>query len=294
MRTPHIRFLGTPAAASTSVWVNPQSEMLREPNLLIPGRKPVGNVEIDWSNSLTRGLVGYWLLNESGGKIARDLTKHYDGTMSAGMDPSADRIVDSGNRVIDFDGTGDWIDFPTNFTTLVPTYPITIFAYINKTDGIGGYIGIGYDSILTTGVSADIYRGFILTLLDKSGSNYKLEISSGDGSGKGSESRRSISSSNYVVPSGEWVHVCGVMTGATTGALYVNGKSFSFSTSGTGGAVNAAASGGAIGRSRAEGGDSSYYPFGGKISHVGLYNRALSAIEVFNLYRDTYQPLIPS
>ena len=30
--------------------------MLREPNLLVPGKKPVGMVKIDWSHPLTRGL----------------------------------------------------------------------------------------------------------------------------------------------------------------------------------------------------------------------------------------------
>ena len=40
----------------------PDSRMLM-PELLIPGRKPVGNVEIDWSNSLTTGLRYYTLCN---------------------------------------------------------------------------------------------------------------------------------------------------------------------------------------------------------------------------------------
>jgi len=31
---------------------NPNSEFLREPNLLIPGKKPVGSVKIDWGNPL--------------------------------------------------------------------------------------------------------------------------------------------------------------------------------------------------------------------------------------------------
>ena len=38
--------------------------MLREPNLLVPGKKPVGSVKIDWTHSLTRGLVGAWVLSD--------------------------------------------------------------------------------------------------------------------------------------------------------------------------------------------------------------------------------------
>ena len=39
---------------------DPRWEM---PELLTPGRKPTGNVVIDWSNPLSRGLKRYWLLN---------------------------------------------------------------------------------------------------------------------------------------------------------------------------------------------------------------------------------------
>ena len=36
---------------------NINSELLREPNLLIPGKKPIGPVKIDWEHPLTSGLV---------------------------------------------------------------------------------------------------------------------------------------------------------------------------------------------------------------------------------------------
>ena len=39
--------------------------MLREPNLLVPGKEPVGPVKIDWSNPLTDKLRGaYYILQE--------------------------------------------------------------------------------------------------------------------------------------------------------------------------------------------------------------------------------------
>ena len=63
MRTPQIRFLGTPAAAGTGVWVNPQSELLREPNLLVPGKKPVGSVR-----QTTKGNM--YLLREGAGTVS--------------------------------------------------------------------------------------------------------------------------------------------------------------------------------------------------------------------------------
>jgi len=36
---------------------------LREPNLLVPGKKPVGNVRIDWSHPLTTGLKNYFWID---------------------------------------------------------------------------------------------------------------------------------------------------------------------------------------------------------------------------------------
>ena len=47
------------------------NKMIREPNLLTPGKKPVGNVEIDWDNPLLRRLtvsgcltvMMYWLIS---------------------------------------------------------------------------------------------------------------------------------------------------------------------------------------------------------------------------------------
>jgi len=36
---------------------NPNSVLLREPGLLVPGRKPTGPVRIDWAHPLTRGLA---------------------------------------------------------------------------------------------------------------------------------------------------------------------------------------------------------------------------------------------
>jgi hypothetical protein len=48
--------------------------MLREPNLLIPGKKPIGPVKIDWSNPLSIGLIEYYLCNSYRSLFGRNLT----------------------------------------------------------------------------------------------------------------------------------------------------------------------------------------------------------------------------
>jgi hypothetical protein len=51
------------AELSKNNYFNTKSELLREPNLLVPGKKPVGPVKIDESHSLAQDLSGYAHLN---------------------------------------------------------------------------------------------------------------------------------------------------------------------------------------------------------------------------------------
>ena len=55
--------------------------MLREPNLLVPGKKPVGPVKIDWSHSLANGLNAYFILNSN---QPQDLVTGQTGTLNSG------------------------------------------------------------------------------------------------------------------------------------------------------------------------------------------------------------------
>jgi hypothetical protein len=62
-----------PMEAPLHTDVNLPDPRWEAPELLYPGRKPVGNVVIDWNHPLARGLVGYWL----GG----DLQNYADGSL---------------------------------------------------------------------------------------------------------------------------------------------------------------------------------------------------------------------
>ena len=46
--------------------------MLREPNLLVPGKKPVGSLKIDWNNKNTAHLVNLWGLGTNLGSCLKD------------------------------------------------------------------------------------------------------------------------------------------------------------------------------------------------------------------------------
>jgi len=76
---------------------NPRSLYYREPNLLIPGKKPVGPVKIDWDHPTTRDLK---ILHYVQGLQARDLVKDifpkdYDGTWT--VDSEGYSLTVSGN-----------------------------------------------------------------------------------------------------------------------------------------------------------------------------------------------------
>ena len=49
-----------------AIVINPASEFLREPNLLVPGKKPLGSVKVDFSNSLSKSVLAVWLVSALG------------------------------------------------------------------------------------------------------------------------------------------------------------------------------------------------------------------------------------
>ncbi len=57
---------------------NPTAKILH-PDFSRPNVRPIGDVEIDWSNMMTRGLVAAYLLDGSG--ILRDIAKNHNGTI---------------------------------------------------------------------------------------------------------------------------------------------------------------------------------------------------------------------
>jgi hypothetical protein len=68
--------------------VHIEETLLREPNLWVPGKKPVGNVKIDWSHPLARDLVCVLLLDK---KRQHDyVTNTVTGAWSASVPPYID------------------------------------------------------------------------------------------------------------------------------------------------------------------------------------------------------------
>lgn len=64
-------------------------------------RKPEGPQEVDWNNSVTRGLIGFWLMNERGG-LVRNIARPWGQGVILGDAP---RVVDANGRAIRFDAS---------------------------------------------------------------------------------------------------------------------------------------------------------------------------------------------
>ncbi len=210
------------------------------------------------SGDTLSGLAGYWKLDEATGTVIHDFSGNgYNGT-STGNPVSVTGEIGS---ALNFNGSGQYIDTGSNSVT--GTSPFTLSAWIETAD-FGRYSGavsigasslgqsayIGVVAAAQAGVSNSIGGGFY-------GSNY--------GSG--------------ITTSNQWVQVVMTFSGGVggTATIYVNGQSMIHQTY----TPNLASTYRRIGRI----GSDTAYDFHGSIDDVRIYNRALSAAEVSNLYR---------
>lgn len=105
-----IRFTPDGATFPTLVKVPKQFH----PDFANPKVKPTGLVEIDWSNTLTKGLVGLWLLNDKGNH-SLNLVNDQIATHVSDAGNSPTRVVSHGEQALEFyDATGERVDVPDN------------------------------------------------------------------------------------------------------------------------------------------------------------------------------------
>jgi len=235
--------------------------------------KPPKGAMLDRGHPFSKGLVGCWLMNEGGGNKIYDLS---------GNGNTNDFV----NSPIWVPGKfGSAVDFEkdsaqyTNFqnTAFQVGVPFTITAWI-KIETAGIYQGIistdsfGFVDAVYWGVEFDV------------ASDNRLRIHYGDGTGGALGDRRTLDqNAGTTISAGVWYFVVGIMTGPITGSLWINGISQSFTTSGTGGLpIGYSVNPGGIGRMN------SVNYFDGSIDNVMIYNRALSASEIQQLYLNPF------
>ena len=207
------------------------------------------------------GLVGYWSLDEGMGTKAGDMSgMGHDGTASG----SPAWVDGKRGKALSFNGTSDCFSVGTfNFGNVS-----TISAWVNIDTGESSIQTIMANSV--TGAAADGFRLFVNTY---GTSDQKLFIETGNGSaGDGAISAAGA------VPYPGWHHIVAVLD-RTNGLAnaYVDGVQVITNDSIQTDFGNNQWT--RIGRMS----NSSYY-FGGIMDEVRVYNRALSATEIANLY----------
>lgn len=219
------------------------------------------------------GLVGEWSFDDATGTKATDFSGNGNTGTLTNME-ATDWVNGYRGKALSFDGVDEYVSIPDSS----PTSPtnITISAWIYCTGGDNNYRGI-----VTKGNGSNS-QSFAL----------QLHSSQSDGPNKiefwvstnGSALTSIFGTDTFSAAGGSlngWKHIVATYDG-TTMRLYSNGVQQSTGTSASGNVFDSTT---AISIGKWAGANSDYFP--GSIDDVRIYNRALSATEVQNLYNAT-------
>lgn len=209
---------------------------------------------------LDSGLAGYWPLDNGSGTSATDAsTNGNTGTLTNGPTWTTGQI----GSAVDFDGTDDSVNIGTDSSLVFTTVEtVSAWVYMDALPGSGttGTIFYKYSS-------GDSNYYYSLGIFNNAGP-IKVRFSTGGG-GAATDSTSSVSA-------GQWYHIVATFNRPTV-SIYINGILDKTGTD------NVASFASGSGTARIGGITSNY--FNGKIDDVRVYNRALSADEVAQLYR---------
>ncbi|MFZ1618526.1 MAG: LamG domain-containing protein [Flavobacteriales bacterium] len=234
-----------------------------------------GAVQPQGTGDLASGLAGYWKLDENTGTSAADAsTNGNTGTLTNGPTWTTGQI----GSAVTFDGTNDYIEIGSGIR-VDNSDRGTISAWINPGTVSGGELSFfGY------GGSALANAGRLRAYMSTSGDTLSIEQKS---NGETSD----ILQATTALTVGAWYHLT-IVSDGTAYAMYINGKPQALtitSGSNTGDwfadTTVTAPPKSVIGAAYQNGGLSTH--FQGSLDEVRIYNRALSADEVSQLYRLT-------
>ena len=202
---------------------------------------------------LSNGLVGYWSFN--GDDISGTTVKDLSGQNNNGTNSSATPTLGARGQALSFNGTSNF--FQTGNIAFPASCAYSISFWMKSNSAVSGFVGP---------LNWGLYRGF--EFYTGSGTHHLSFM--GDGSWwDGAKSTSNLDDS-------KWHYIVG--TNSTDGTcnnnnliLYVDGVQQGTSVSNT------------TTNNDPQGINSSYFP--GMIDEVRVYNRALSATEIGDLYR---------
>ncbi len=208
-------------------------------------------------------LVGHWTFD--GPDIQGTTAIDRSGKGNNGTITGTTKTIGKLGQALSFNGTSDYVDMGSNSLNITNAMTISVWAKMNSTDN-GGRL------VTKHGISPDY--GWILTG-DRVDGNIFFRFS-----GTGSDwSYGGVTSSNSF-PIDRWCHVVALYDGSFL-RVYIDGvedttADFPYAASAN---IHESSEGLQIGHDSPSG-----YYFAGSIDDVRIYNRALSATEVMNLY----------
>jgi len=257
-------------------------------------RKPIGNLDgysvgrgsrgmlsampdisrkLDRAHPISRGLVGWWPLDEGQGIVARDLSIYGNvGTLTNMANPATSTSgwgAGASQRELAFDGSNDCIVIP-HAAQLAITSSITISLWANTTTVAG------YRQLLCKGPNPTSYPA-PYQMVQVGGTGQMIW-----GRGNGSAPGTTDAVVSVATPgANKAAHWCGTWAAGVFG-IYLNGvldnSAIASPTCTDAGLPIYIAT-------RADGAAALW---SGLISHVRIYNRALSATEINQLYTDKW------
>lgn len=223
------------------------------------------------NSDLTNGLVGLWSFNgaDVSGTTAYDRSgQSNNGTLTSGPTVTPGRI----GQALRFDGSDDYVSYGTNIA--FNSSDFTIAGWFNLTGDAGGADGdapIFSQRIDNTGSGQPTVNLFVRN------SNDRLRAQIRDNIGAVIDL-----TGGTLINQRQWYHGVMVKT-ASSLTLYVNGVSDGSVSHTLSGDFDANATHRYIGKHTYDGGEGGY--LNGFIDEVRVYNRALSATEIWNLYQ---------
>ena len=238
----------------------------------MPRTKPPLGARLDGSSSLSKGLVGCWLLNEGGGVKVQTIgsVKALTGTLTNIANPST---ATSGwkpgpfGTTVRFDGSNDYISV-ANGSALLANDLHTVSLWFTVTSVVNTPMlwssnASSNEAFLEIGLATTLIWGYRNTIADAT--KYRT----------------------YTIPTiaTGWHHVVCVKTGTTTGNLYLDGQlQTSFTGNFTSSTVNTTSSLEFAEYATSHG----VIALAGALDNLRVYNRALAADEAMTLYCTPY------
>lgn len=226
--------------------------------------KPKFPFIVDKNHHLSKGLLRWWLLNDSAGSIVRDFSGNGKDGLMTSMTPSTAWIGSNRGPALKFDGTDDYID--TDSISIADDTAWTFSAWINlrTSKNYHGFSG----NLYTTGSYARMYCGttgsYIYLMNDNNGW---------------------VRWTGATPAPGNWFHFVIAVDGSDVDniELYIDSVSKGINTKAdTSYTLDKVGSGGATATNMLD----------GSMQDVRLYNRRLSESEIKELYTNPYDNLI--